>query len=128
LRDCSTSQFESSGSGQTQRLAPVSGIQASQSAIGSSTNGGRAYISIKEAADRLGVSESTFHRIRDEQWMPRPLALSPQVIRYSVAELDEAIKLRAPRVVPGANVEPVALTRSREAGRITVRNGKKVAA
>jgi hypothetical protein len=50
------------------------------------------------------------------------------VIRYSVAELDEAIKLRAPRVVPGANVEPVALTRSREAGRITVRNGKKVAA
>ena len=68
-----------------------------------------AYLSVKAMCERLNVSESTFHRMRDEEWMPRPIALSPKVVRWSAAEVDEALLRRAPRVEPGANPVPANL-------------------
>lgn len=62
----------------------------------------RAYLNVREMCDRLGVSERTFHRIRNEDWMPRPIALSPQVLRWSLAEVDQAMRQRAPRAETAA--------------------------
>lgn len=85
----------------------------------------KAYLNIGELAEHLGVSERTVHTIRQQAWFPKPIALAPRVIRWSVAEVDEAMRKGAPR---GAEAEPEALQASREARRVgvVVRNGRIV--
>ena len=75
-------------------------------ATASSSAHPRAYLNVREMCERLGVSERTFHRIRNEEWMPRPIALSAQVLRWSVAEVDQAMRQRAPRSESAAAAPP----------------------
>lgn len=63
--------------------------------------------------ERLDISESTFHRMRDEAWMPRPIMLSPKVCRWIWSEVEEALRQRAPRLAVGANAEPEELAAGR---------------
>lgn len=51
-----------------------------------------------EAAAALGVSARTFDDLINETWMPRPIRLGPRLLRWSIAELQEAI-LTMPRQV-----------------------------
>ena len=81
-----------------------------------------AALSMRALCERLDVSESTFHRMRDEDWMPRPIVLSSKVHRWIWAEVEEALRLRAPRLVVGAYPEPEALVEAGRAGR-KVRKG-----
>jgi predicted DNA-binding transcriptional regulator AlpA len=60
-------------------------------------------LSVKQICQRYNYSESTFHRsVRNQDWFPLPIAISPQVMRWSVAEIDEAMRQRAPRVEKSA--------------------------
>jgi predicted DNA-binding transcriptional regulator AlpA len=49
-----------------------------------------------EAAAVFGIATRTFEELIDEPWMPRPIALGPRLLRWSVTELQEAIG-RMPR-------------------------------
>jgi predicted DNA-binding transcriptional regulator AlpA len=64
----------------------------------------------RQAAALLGVGVRTFHSMRDEPWMARPIVLGPRLVRWSRSELEEAV-LRMPR--QGARSEPEELRRSR---------------
>lgn len=92
--------------------------QVKETCVSAATSSVRAFLSVKGVCARLDVSESTFHRIRDEAWMPRPIILSSQILRWSVTELDEAIRKQAPRLEAGFNPEPSGPAASRQA-RIT---------
>ncbi len=85
--------------------APTSELRA-RVAPGAAHPSPPTFLSVRGMCDRLDVSESTFHRIRDEEWMPRPIVLSPKVCRWSWAEVEEALRKRAPRLAVGANAEP----------------------
>jgi predicted DNA-binding transcriptional regulator AlpA len=103
-------KFEGSARCQAARNGTASAKVARPPAAHSAT---RTFLSVKEVCERLGVSESTFHRIRDEAWMPRPIALSPQILRWSVTEIDEALRKQAPRPEPGEVPEPAGPAASR---------------
>lgn len=75
-----------------------------------------AALSVRLLCERLDISESTLHRIRDEDWFPRPIMLSPKCCRWIWAEVEEALRQRAPRLAVGANAEPEDLAAGR-AGR-----------
>lgn len=47
------------------------------------------YLKITEAQSKLGVSRSTFWRLRQHPDFPRGLQLRPGVVVYSEAELEE---------------------------------------
>ena len=55
------------------------------------------YLTIRQACELLGLGERRFHEIRDEDWMPRPVAFGPRALRYSRTELLAAAANRAPR-------------------------------
>lgn len=42
------------------------------------------------ARDVLGVSERTFHTLRHQPWMPRPVVLGPRIVRWVRQELEHA--------------------------------------
>lgn len=63
-----------------------------------------------EVAAALGVGIRTFHSLRDAPWMPRPVVLGPRLLRWSRAELEDAVS-NMPRQEQRA--EPVALARAR---------------
>ncbi len=71
---------------------------------------GPTLLTIGQAARVLGVSERRFHQLRDEAWMPRPVALSSKVIRWVRAELEAAV-VAAPR--QSKQAEPVTLAEGR---------------
>lgn len=100
------SASKSLGTSTVRPIARAEDGAAPASSDGSASSTPRAYLSVKAMCERLDVSESTFHRIRDEDWMPRPIALSSKVVRWSAAEVDEALRRRAPRVEVGANMVP----------------------
>lgn len=64
----------------------------------------------EESAIALGMSVRKFRELADEPWMPKPVQLGPRMLRWSLAELQEAI-LRMPRQT--VRSEPAALARSR---------------
>ena len=45
-----------------------------------------------QAAAVLGVSCRTFEELMDAAWMPRPVQLGPRLLRWSLEELEAAIK------------------------------------
>lgn len=63
-----------------------------------------------QAAFLLGIGVRTFHSLRDEPWMPRPVVLGRRLLRWSRSELETAV-LSMPR--QGARSEPEELRRSR---------------
>lgn len=63
-----------------------------------------------ESAALFGVSVRTFHALRDESWMPKPIELGPRLLRWSRAELEDAVAAM-PR--QSGRSEPAALARSR---------------
>lgn len=119
-----------SPAGQLRPISATCGAQATASRATSSfpapAHRAKQYLNLGEAAEHIGVSESTFHRIRGEDWMPKPIALAPKVLRWSVIELDEALLSRAPRAL--TEDEPEALQSAREARRtgVIVRSGRIV--
>jgi predicted DNA-binding transcriptional regulator AlpA len=72
-----------------------------------------AALSVRAMCERLDISESTFHRIRDEAWFPRPIMLSSKICRWIWVEVEDALRQRAPRLAVGANAEPEELTAAR---------------
>ncbi|MGN6529328.1 MAG: helix-turn-helix transcriptional regulator [Burkholderiaceae bacterium] len=97
-------------------------MHASQEASGASSSPDkrvtpRAYVNMKGLCEHLDVSESTAHRMRNQPWFPRPLVLAPKVLRWSVAEVDEAMRRYAPRLELGSVQEPEGLASSRAVGR-----------
>lgn len=50
----------------------------------------------QEAAEALGVSHRKFQELRDSDWCPKPIVLGPRLLRWSCAELEEAV-CRMPR-------------------------------
>lgn len=72
-----------------------------------------AALSVRALCERLDISESTFHRMRDEDWMPRPIMLSPKVCRWIWTEVEDALRMRAPRLAVGANAEPEGMAAGR---------------
>lgn len=68
----------------------------------------------EEAAAALNVSLRAFHLLRNEPWMPTPIRLSERAIRWSYAELLEAIA-KMPRAT--ATDEPAQLAAARQRGR-----------
>ena len=63
-----------------------------------------------EGAAVLGLPLRTFHSLRNEPWMPRPVILGPRLVRWSHSELVEAVG-RMPR--GAATDEPVQLALAR---------------
>ena len=49
-----------------------------------------------QAAAVLGVSSRTFEELMNEEWMPKPVQLGSRLLRWPIAELEEAIS-RMPR-------------------------------
>lgn len=57
----------------------------------------RTLLTAEQAAREVfGVSERTFHNMRDAEWMPHPVVLGPRILRWVRAEL-EAAALNMPR-------------------------------
>ena len=50
------------------------------------------YMTPKELADYLGVSERTIARLVKEKRIPQPYRLTPRVVRFSRSEIDEHLK------------------------------------
>lgn len=73
------------------------------------------FLSLKQASALLGVSERTFHNLRDKGLLPDPIEFSRRCIRWPRAELIDAITKMAPRQT--AKVEPEHLVRARAARR-----------
>ena len=65
----------------------------------------------EEAAAALGVGMSTFHAMRGEPFMPRPITLGPRLRRWSVTELQAAVA-SMPRQQEAA-AEPLELAKAR---------------
>lgn len=63
-----------------------------------------------QAAAVLGVKRVKFHELRDESWMPKPVALGPRCVRWPYHELVAAVA-HMPRQVERS--EPASLARSR---------------
>lgn len=63
-----------------------------------------------ESAALLRVGTRTFHDLRDEPWMPRPVVLGPRLLRWSRIELEQAV-VNMPRQKERS--EPAVLRRSR---------------
>jgi predicted DNA-binding transcriptional regulator AlpA len=72
----------------------------------------RRLLKAKEVADKLGISLRQFRRVCALDWFPQAVQLAPQTFRYVEAEVDEAIRRRAPRP---RNEEPVQLSQARRA-------------
>ena len=67
----------------------------------------------QSAKEVFGVSERTFHNLRDQPWMPRPVVLGPRILRWVRGEL-EAAALNMPRQQQPQS-EPAQLQRRRAA-------------
>jgi predicted DNA-binding transcriptional regulator AlpA len=44
-----------------------------------------------EAAATLGIGMTTFHELRKRPWFPAPIQLGPRLVRWSLAEIEDAI-------------------------------------
>ncbi len=44
-----------------------------------------------ESAAFFNVGTRTFHALRSEPWMPRPVVLGPRLLRWSRPELEQAV-------------------------------------
>lgn len=64
----------------------------------------------EQCAAVLGIGVRTFHSLRDEPWMPRPIVLGPRLLRWAGTELEAAV-LNMPRQTE--RCEPAELRRSR---------------
>ena len=72
------------------------------------------------AAAALGVSEATFGRLRDEPWLPKPIALGPRLLRWSVAELQGAIAAMPRQAEPAPMPLALVKAQAKRAGRTEV--------
>lgn len=63
-----------------------------------------------ESAALLGIGARTFHELRDEPWMPRPIVLGPRLVRWSRVELEQSVS-HMPR--QSQRSEPAELRRAR---------------
>ena len=49
-----------------------------------------ALLTAAQAAQALRISERTFHKLRREAWMPRPVMLGPRLLRWYRTEIEAA--------------------------------------
>jgi predicted DNA-binding transcriptional regulator AlpA len=70
----------------------------------------RLLLTDEESASALGMSVRKFRELADEPWMAKPVQLGPRMLRWSFAELQEAIG-RMPR--QQTRQEPASLARAR---------------
>jgi predicted DNA-binding transcriptional regulator AlpA len=63
-----------------------------------------------ESAALLRVSRRKFQELQNEPWMPRPVVLGPRLLRWSRAELEQAIAAMPRQAERG---EPAELRRGR---------------
>lgn len=70
----------------------------------------RILLTVEEAAAAYGISVRQFHELRSESWMPKPIALGPRSLRWSIVELQMAVE-KMPRQQHAS--EPVELRRAR---------------
>ena len=70
-----------------------------------------ALLSAVQAAAVLGVSERTFHTLRNEPWLPRPVVLGPRIVRFVRQELEQAAANMPRQKQPGT--QPAQLARGR---------------
>lgn len=63
-----------------------------------------------QAAQCMGISRRKFHELRYASYMPRPIVLGPRIVRWSRAELEQAVA-SMPR--QGQASEPAQLRRGR---------------
>lgn len=68
-------------------------------------------LTAKEAAAFLNIGLRTFHELRSKPFMPKPIVLGPQTLRWHRQELMESMSARAPRQVDSE--EPVSLQAAR---------------
>ena len=64
-----------------------------------------------QAAACLGVSVRTFHNLRSEPWLPKPVVLGPRLLRWPRTELEQAV-LTMPRQAQPSS-EPAQLRRAK---------------
>jgi len=72
------------------------------------------------AAAALGVSKATFERLRSAPWMPKPIALGPRLLRWSVAELQGAIAAMPRQAEPAPMPLALVKAQAKRAGRTEV--------
>ena len=68
-------------------------------------------VTMKAAAQLMGISSRTFHTLRCQGKVPAPVVLGPRALRWVVAELHQALA-EMPRAQASGN-EPVQLLRAR---------------
>ena len=69
------------------------------------------FLTAEQAAILMGISERTFHSLREKPWMPRPVVLGPRIVRWVKTELIAAA-INMPRQGPAPG-QPPHLTRGR---------------
>jgi predicted DNA-binding transcriptional regulator AlpA len=74
----------------------------------------------RAAAAALGVSEATFGRLRNEPFMPKPIALGPRLLRWSVDELQAAIAAMPRQAEPAPMPLALVKAQAKRAGRTVV--------
>ena len=68
-------------------------------------------LSDAQCAVLLGISVRKFHELRQQEWMPLPIALGPRLLRWSRAELEDAVP-KMPKA-PRHGAEPAQLLLAR---------------
>lgn len=69
-----------------------------------------AFVTARQAAALLGISERSLHALRAKGLVPLPLDLGPRSQRWITSELIEHVKANAPR---GMQAEPAHLRRGK---------------
>lgn len=104
------SQVQQVSSGEILRQNPRQPVAGQAHTSGAATSP-PALLTAPQAAGVLQVSERRFHQLRlSEDWLPRPIALGPRLLRWSRQELEAAVAA-APRAETVA--EPPTLAEGR---------------
>lgn len=79
------------------RFAPVDVTAPAPPALGATGDEGRALISAREAAARLGMAKSTFWGAVRSGIIPQPIKFGPSTSRWRISEIEEVIEAAARR-------------------------------
>lgn len=100
-------------SGQGARKTPREAERAASAqgpGVGPSASVAPMLLTDREAAQAMGIGVTTFHSIRNQDWMPKPIKLSAKIVRWSRSELEHALA-SMPRQTQAS--EPAQLRRGR---------------
>ncbi len=107
--------FDREAGSQNPRRTSVPAGRAAPSAVVSAAEQDREFLTGRQSAALLGLSERRWEQVRRESWMPLPVELGQRGLRWIRSELVDAVKHFAPR--RSVQQEPAHLTAARDAAR-----------